>query len=192
MLYAIGDIHGEIAALRGGPVARLEDLADRTVAFVDRQSTSGFILPELLLARAGVSVTPLFAGTPEAAVAELRAGRAAAAALRHGAVEGASDLVVLATTPEIPNEPLWVRAGFPPEARDRLARAFTDVAASADGARLFAGVANVVGFTRVDPRVYVETHAAVEQVGKRVADLVPGGWWIRHHNAAQPGDLGPY
>ena len=186
------DYAGAIVVRRAAPVASLAALAGQRVAFVDRYSTSGFILPTRLLILAGADVEPVFAGSPEAAVAELRAGTVAAAAVRSGLVANADDLFVLAVTEPIPNEPVWVRPDLPQDARDRLVRAFESLATTPDGRAALAGVADIAAFAPVSPDAFHDVHEAVEQIGKRVADLVPGGWWLHHQNAVHPGDLGPY
>jgi phosphate/phosphite/phosphonate ABC transporter binding protein len=183
---------GAITVRKDSPIRDLAALAGKRVAFVDRYSTSGFILPVRTLTLAGTEVEPVFAGTPAAAVAELRAGRVDAAAVRANLVADAPDLVVLATTDPIPNEPVWIRADLAPDARDRLVRAFEALSTTPQGRAALAGVADIVSFVPVEPEVFSAVHDAVEQTGKRVADLVPGGWWVHHQNAVHPGDLGPY
>lgn len=186
------DYAGAITVKKDSPIRDLLALKGKRVAFVDRFSTSGFILPMRTLTRAGAEVEPVFAGSPEAALAELRAGRVDAAGVRANLVGAAPDLLVLATTDAIPNEPVWIRADLAPEARERLVRAFKGLSTTPEGRAALAGVADIEGFEVVGPETFHAVHEAVEETGKQVADLVPGGWWIHHQNAVNPGDLGPY
>jgi len=183
---------GAIVVRKDAAARDLAALKGSKVAFVDRFSTSGFLLPTRTLTQAGADVEAVFAGTPEAAIAKLRAGEVAAAAVRSNLVADADDLVVVATTSPIPNEPLWIRADLKPELRDALVRGFEALGESTEGRAALAGVADIERFAPVTPEVFRDVNDAIEEVGKKVADLVPGGWWVHHHNAAHPGDLGPY
>ena len=163
----------------GGPTA-LAGLAGRPVAFVTRYSTSGFLFPAALLAQAGVEPTPSFAGSHEAALVELREGRADAAAVYEGMAAGDASLRSLATTSPIPNEPVFFRRGLAPEKRSLLVRALLEVSQASP--TLLAPVADTTGFVEADDATWHAVHDAIEAAGNQVEDLVPQGWRLRHES----------
>jgi phosphonate transport system substrate-binding protein len=173
---------GELLVRAEGGAAELSGLQGKPVAFVTRYSTSGFLFPAALLAEAGVVPEPLFAGSHEAAVVELRAGRADAAAVYSGLAAADPGLRVLATTQPIPNEPVFFRRGLTPETRLRLARGFQDVARSSRGAALLGPLADITGFVEADDATWRDVHQAIEAAGNSVEDLVPQGWRLRHES----------
>lgn len=183
--------HGEIVAKSSGPVKSLSDLQGKKVAFVDRYSSTGYLLPSKLLADAKVSVTPLFAGSHAAALAALKEGRADAAATYEDSVKGDAELTVLGKTPELPNEPLFFRAGLPADKRQKLMDAFLSVAATSEGKLALAGIAHVEGFEPVTDAEYKGAAALISSVGKSVKDVVPQGWLLTHEAESRPGDLAP-
>ncbi len=183
--------HGEIVAKSSGPVKSLSDLQGKKVAFVDRYSSTGYLLPSKLLADAKVSVTPLFTGSHAAALAALKEGRADAAATYEDSVKGDPELTVLGKTPELPNEPLFFRAGLPAGKRQKLMDAFLNVAATSEGKQALAGIAHVEGFEPATDAEYKGAAVLISSIGKSVKDVVPQGWILTHEAESRPGDLAP-
>lgn len=72
-------ITGEIVVPEGSPIARLEDLAGREVGFPSPAAFVAYAVPLDVLTRKGIRVTPVFAGNQEGIMAQLKAGRVAAA-----------------------------------------------------------------------------------------------------------------
>lgn len=183
--------HGEIVAKSSGAVKTLADLNGKKIAFVDRYSSTGYLLPSKFLADAHVTVTPLFTGSHAAALAALKEGRADAAATYGDSVKGDGELTVLGKTPALPNEPLFFRAGLSPEKRQKLIEAFQRVAASSEGKRALAGIAHIEGFEPVTDAEYASAAALISSIGKSVKDVVPQGWTLTHEAESRPGDLAP-
>ena len=161
----------------------IKALAGKRVAFVDRYSTSGFLFPAALLADNGVVPDSVFTGTHKAALAELRAGRADAAATFAGAATGDTSLRVLAQTAAIPNEPVFFRNGLNAATRQKMVLALLQLGQTETGRKLLHGLADGSGFLPVTDAAYGEVHDAIERAGSRIEDLVPQGWRIRHENA---------
>lgn len=183
--------HGEIVARAAEPVTKLEDLRGKKVAFVDRYSSTGYLLATKLFADAGVSVDPMFMGTHAAALAALKAGRAEAAATYEDAVTGDESLRVLSKTPAIPNEPLFFRKDLDPEKRQKLMDAFRSVATRPEGKKTLANIAHTEGFEPVTDGEYSATKALINSIGKSVKDVVPRGWVLSNEEERGPGDLAP-
>ena len=173
---------GEILVGADSDITGPEGLDGKAVAFVDRYSTSGFLFPASLIAESGATPVPVFAGSHSAALDELRAGRVAAAAVWVGAAAGESTVRSLATTAPIANEPLFFRAGLDAALRDRLTAALLAVSEDSGGRELLASLADISGFKRADDAAYKDVHEAISRAGRRVEDLVPQGWRIRHEN----------
>ena len=173
--------HGEILARADSDIASLAGLAGRRVGYVDAHSTSGFLYPAATLRQKGVDAAGVLLGTPEAALEALRAGRVDAAAVHAHAAEGADDLRVLASTPEIPNEPVFFRDGTTQEQRQRLSDALVRFAASPEGPATLGKMAGITGFVPRLDAAYFHVEETVRAADKSLQDLVPRGWWI--HNA---------
>lgn len=183
--------HGELVARRDGDLKKVGDLAGKRLAYVDRYSTTGYLLAAKLLADAGVEVQSKFSGTHEAALADLKAGRVDAAATYADAVKGDDELTVLAHTQEIPNEPLFFRANLAADKRKALTDAFLKIATTDDGRRVLAGMANIEGFATTTDSDYRSTAELITSIGKSVKDLVPRGWMLSNEQERRPGDLAP-
>ena len=175
--------HGDILVRAADGPKDLAALAGKRVAFVDRYSTSGFLFPAALLSEQGVQPDGAFLGTHKAALAELRAGRAEAAATFEGAAGGDGSLRVLAQTAAIPNEPIFFRRGLDGAKRDKVVMALMQLSQSSAGRAQLKAVADISGFVPVTDAAYTEVHKAIEDAGSGVVDLVPQGWRIRHENA---------
>jgi len=182
---------GDIVALANGPLQKLSELEGRKVAYVDRYSSTGYLLAQKLLFDANVHVTPVFTGSHEAALQALREGKADAAATYADSVEGQSDLRVLATTPALPNEPVFFRSGLLPEKRQKLTKAFEQLSASPEGKHALAGIAHIEGFKATSDRDYAGASALISSVGKSVKDVVPRGWIVSNEAERKPSDLAP-
>jgi phosphonate transport system substrate-binding protein len=76
-------IRGQLVVLDSSPVKSLQQLAGKTVAFANPYGFTGYYVPMDALLRAGVEVTPLFAGNQEAAMGQLLSGEVAAAGVNH-------------------------------------------------------------------------------------------------------------
>lgn len=76
-------IRGQVVVLDSSPVKTLHELADKPVAFANPYGVTGYYVPMDALLRAGVKVTPVFAGNQEAAMGQLMSGQVAAAGVNH-------------------------------------------------------------------------------------------------------------
>jgi phosphonate transport system substrate-binding protein len=108
------------------------DLRGARFAYVDRNSTSGFVAPNEMLARAGLGDPLAFFSTVEfsfshsASLRGLADGRYDAAAVYEGAPADSADklggvrLRTIAVGPEIPNDPIAGRSGLDPALVERI------------------------------------------------------------------------
>lgn len=123
----------------GSGIDSIEDFAGRTVCFVEPNSTSGYLYPTAGLIEAGIDpetdITPVFAGSHDASVLEVAAGRCDAGfafdsmvdtqlietgALQAGAVETVWE------SDTIPGSPVAISNTLSPELQETLATAFAE------------------------------------------------------------------
>lgn len=175
---------GVIVVRKDSGIEKLEQLADQSIAFVDRYSTSGFVYPAKLLREAKVSPKPVFAGSHEAALEQLRSGKVGAAATFIRAAEADPALRVIATTGPIPNEPVFFRQGLDASKRDQFINALIAFSKTPEGADVLREIGDIEGFEKVDDLAYQAAHDDIRGADRHVQDLVPKGWWIHHQNRA--------
>ena len=115
-------------------IRSLPELAGKRFAYVERNSTSGFIVPNQMLARIGVS-DPLsffsethFTHNHIASLRGVKDGRFDAAAVYEGATEevaaqlGATTFRTIGTGPAVPNDPIVSRRGLDPALVEKIQR----------------------------------------------------------------------
>lgn len=165
---------------KGVGIERLEDLRGRTIAFVDPASSSGYIYPMVLLIKRGLVrdrdpktffKDALFAGTHEAALRSLLAGRVDAAAsfdkapdlhLKDPAL--VARLAVVAETPEIPEAGICARPGLPPAAVERIRQALLAIKGP-EHAALLKQLYDIDGFVEASDRDYEPVRDAMTLMG---------------------------
>jgi phosphonate transport system substrate-binding protein len=184
------DYSGAVLVRADGGISRLADLTGQRVAYVDRASTTGFLLPARHLAAAGVDVVPVFAGTHEAALEALRDGRVSAAATYDRPPP--PGLRRLAATGEVPNEPVFFHPRVPPATRDRVVAALLALSTSDAGRALLAETGGLTGFTPVTDAEYGSVRDLLAATQRGLADVVPGAWRLLDRGRAWPGNLGPH
>jgi phosphonate transport system substrate-binding protein len=182
---------GEILVRADSAERSLADLAGKKFGYVDRYSTTGFLLAAKKLADAKVRVEPVFSGSHPAALDALRSGRVAAAAVYVGAAKSDPAFVSIAKTEPIPNEPVFFRAGLDPDKRRRVSEALIAFAASDAGRAALSDMADVTGFVPITSREYDAAFAMIQAAGTSVRDLVPRGWLVANERDRSPADLAP-
>mgnify|MGYP002778874486 CR=1 FL=1 len=148
-------------------IESFEDLAGRTIAFVDPGSASGYQFPYVFLNSeygidADTDMTSIFAGSHDAAVLAVYNGDVEVATSFNDArtaIEGdfpdvMEQVCVLGYTGDIPNDGAVVRSGLDPMLVEQIADAFIAIASTEEGMALTQELFNVTGFDRVDPSVY--------------------------------------
>jgi phosphonate transport system substrate-binding protein len=159
-----------IVARRGNGVRAVEDLRGRRVAFVDRFSTSGYLLPLALLERRGLKPDRDFAltlaGSHPAALALVRDGGADAAAVASDILIGNSGLAgplrVIAKAGRIPYDVVVARRDLDPALAARVRAALLALSIHDEqGRAALKAFAAVDGFMPVPAGHYDEVRALV-------------------------------
>jgi phosphonate transport system substrate-binding protein len=158
-------ITGQIVVLEHSAIRSLAQLKDKEVVFPSRAAFVGYYVPMDALMRQGVAVSALFAGNQEGAMGQLKAGRAAAAAvnsavMRDFARREALAYRVLWTSDPYPNIPISVHPRVSKHGAEAVREALAQMAADAEGAKILAASAELVkqsppfGFVRATDADY--------------------------------------
>jgi len=162
--------HAAIAVLEDGPVARLEDLGGRRVAFPSAHAFLGHAVPAVALKQAGVAVDQLFAGNQEGALAQLKAGRVEAAAVnsrfleQYAAREGVRLRRIYISEP-FPDLAVVVHPRVPAATVALLRRALIGMRDDPDAAEVLRN-ANCPGFAAADDDAYRRVRAVYREAGQ--------------------------
>ena len=144
--------HGLIFVRRDSGISSAADMKGRTLAFVDRATTAGYVFPVAWFRENGVAdlsthlQETFFAGSHDAAIAAVLDGKAdigcakntifRSLAARDPRVE--RDLVILARSPDVPSNALGVRADLPAELKGKLRAALLAMTSDPEGREVLA------------------------------------------------------
>lgn len=173
---------GQIIANADANITSLADISGNTVCFVDPLSTSGYIIPRIQLAAAGVDVDALdaqLAGSHPNVVTAVYNNDCAAGATfvdaRTTVEEQFPDVmdrvVVIAESPEIPNDTVAFAADVPDEIREQIVTALLDIAETEDGRAALDQVYEIEGFQEVDDSFYDEFRTTLDASGINIEEL---------------------
>jgi phosphonate transport system substrate-binding protein len=164
---------GEIGALEG-----------KQIAYVDVHSVSGYVMPAMLLQAKGVHPSEIVnAGSHEGVIRMVYERKAdagftfqdARTRLASEYPDVAEKVVVVATTDEVPNEPVVFRKGVPGDVREKIVTAMESMAQTEGGRAVLADLNQVTGLHRVTDADYDPIRGALEGLGKQLDEMVPGG-----------------
>ena len=151
-------IYGVIAVLQDSPVKSLQDLQDRKVVFPSRNAFVAYAVPMAALRSAKVQVDPVFAAHQEGALAQLKAGSVAAAAVnsrfltQYAAQNGLAYREVF-TSAGYADLPMSVHPRVPAEQAQAIRKALTSMRANPKAADALAAAA-FDGFAPASERDY--------------------------------------
>jgi len=168
------------------PIKELEDLRGKAIAFVDRDSASGYLFVADLVARelgnpAGVFAEQHFQGSHKAVCDSVLRGwvdagttyvvRNPGGEIVHSGwidlIERAGDLRVLRVSDPIPCDAIAHRPGLASGLVERLAKTVADVEADdVEGRGVLTEVFHTTGMVRADLRIYDVVREAVHRMSK--------------------------
>lgn len=180
---------GQIIARKDGPKT-LKDLNNKKIAFVDPSSGSGFVLPTKLLKDS--QVTPkevVFAGRHDSVVMMVYQRRVDAGATYHtpedkGIPQDArrllmtqypdvfDQIVIIAKTEPIPNDPVVFRKGFPPELRKTIVDAIKKMVRDEEGGKIIYNLYYMDDFKDANLQDYERVEKMLLEIGKSAQDFI--------------------
>lgn len=159
------------------PINEANDLRGRTICFVDKSSTTGFLLPRIWLRDKkidpDVDIKTRLSGDHLAALRDLSEGACDAAAVYSGAYLSAQEqgirvgtMRVLTITGRVPQDVIAAGPSVKPADAERVKKSLIDFQPQRDiGAPRVGAVLGISGFARFDPEEFAKIRQAAEQEG---------------------------
>lgn len=145
---------GQIVASAASGITSLEELTGATFARPDPTSTSGWIVPQIVLAAAGIDpaadIEVLDAGSHPAVISAVYSGSAdagasyidARTAIQNDNADVMERVIVIEEFGPIPNDGVQFSTKMAPEMVETITQAFVDIAATEEGAAALDSVYN--------------------------------------------------
>ncbi len=164
--YGTTSYRGIVLARQDSGIRTLKDLKNKKFAWVDKESASAYLFPKAMMLEANIDPDKDFAevdtlGKHDAVVYNVLLGKYDAGACYDDARNTLRDkskkdeLIILATTQDISNEPLVCRKSLAPDLRERIKAALLELNnKTPEGREILKDLADVQGFVKVDSRDY--------------------------------------
>jgi phosphonate transport system substrate-binding protein len=182
--YGATSYVGQINVGADTGITTLEDLKGKVMCWVDPNSTSGYIIPRIMLAANGVDPDKDFAQTVEAGshdqvIIAVYNGDCDAGASFDDARDNVEDdfpdvkekVLVLATTPEIPHDSVSFIKDFPAEMRQQIIDALLAYAETDEGKEALNTLYDIEGLQAADDTFYDEFRADLSKAGIDIEGL---------------------
>lgn len=175
---------GQIIANVDSGIDSLEDLEGKTMCWVDPLSTSGYIIPRVMVAAAGVDPDTGFAeqveaGSHDNVVIAVYNGDCDAGATFVDARTAIQDefpdvmekVKIVAESPQIPNDTVSFAPDVPDDIRRQIVDALLDIAGTEEGQEALFTVYEIEGFEEVDDSFYDEFRTQLDASGIDIEEL---------------------
>jgi len=175
---------GQIIAGADTGIETIADLKGKTMCWVDAASTSGYIIPRIMLKAEGVDpdtdlAQQIEAGSHDAVALGVYQGDCDAGASYVDARDAIEDdypdvkeeTTAIAESPEIPNDGLQFIKDFPPDMRTKIVQAILEIMATDEGVE---AMGNAYGWEEViekDDSFYDDFRAVLDASGVDVEEL---------------------
>ncbi len=180
---------GQFITQADSGITKLEDLAGKTFCFVDPNSTSGFIIPNIVLKAAGIDyeagdMTATFAGSHpnvgvavyngdcDAGVTYIDIRKDESAKLYETYPDIMEKVTVFYDTLPIPNDGIQFVPNFDPDLRAQIVAAFLKMSEDEAGKQLLKDLYNINGLIEIEPDFYDEFAQTMLDAGVDPATLV--------------------
>jgi phosphonate transport system substrate-binding protein len=176
---------GQINVRADSGITTLEDLKGKVMCWVDPNSTSGYIIPRIMLKANGVDPDTDFSRTVEAgshnnvitAVYNGDCDAGASYADARSSIEAdfpdvKEVVVVLATTTEIPNDSVAFIKEFPAETREKIVNALIEISATPEGQAALETLYSIEALVAADDTFYDNFRADLSKAGIDIESLV--------------------
>jgi len=175
---------GEIIVRADSGITSLEDLKGKVMCWVDPNSTSGYIIPRIMLAANGIDPDTDFAQTVEAGshnnvVVQVYNGECDAGAVYDDARSSIQEdfpdvmeqVVVLATTTDIPNDTVAFAEGVPDDIRKQVTDALLVISGTDEGKDALNTLYSIEALVEVQDNFYDGFRADLSRAGINIEDL---------------------
>ncbi len=175
---------GQIIVRADSGIKSLQDLKGKVMCWVDPNSTSGYVVPRIMLKANGIDPDKDFAKTIEAGshnnvVTQVYNGDCDAGATyadaRSSVVKNLPDvkqkIVVLATTSDIPNDNVAFTKDFPKEMRAKITNALLDISKSDAGKAALNKLYSIAGLEKANDSFYDGFRAELSKAGIDIESL---------------------
>lgn len=182
--YGTTSYKGQLNVGADSGITSLEDLKGKVMCWVDPNSTSGYIVPRIMLQAAGIDPDNDFAKTVEAGshnnvITAVYNGDCDVGASYDDARDSVEDdlpdvkekVVVLAVSPDIPNDSVSFTKDFPEEARAKIIEALLAYAATDEGKETLNTLYNIAGLQAADDTFYDGFRADLSKAGIDIEDM---------------------
>jgi len=182
--YGLTYYTGQLNVRADSGITSLEDLKGKVMCWVDPNSTSGYIIPRIMLKANGVDPDTDFANTVEAGshnnvITAVYNGDCDVGAsyddARSSIAEEYPDVMdvvaVLATTTEIPNDTVAFTQDFPPEMREEIVNALLEISASEEGQAALENLYSIEALVEADDTFFDAFRADLSKAGMDIESL---------------------
>lgn len=182
--YGSSSYKGQIIVRAGSGIESLADLKGKVMCWVDPNSTSGYIIPRIMLKANGIDPDNDFAKTVEAGshnnvVTQVYNGDCDAGATYVDArssiekefADVKDKVIVLATTTDIPNDSVAFTKDFPADMRDQIIDALLEFAGTEEGKDTLNNLYNISGLEKAADTFYDGFRADLSKAGIDIESL---------------------
>jgi phosphonate transport system substrate-binding protein len=182
--YGELEYRGMFVTRKDSGIKSLEDIAGKTIAFVDPASTSGHIYPSAMLKDRGIEpAETVFAGGHPQAMLAVYSGRTDVGCAYYSPTSDEGEirdarkdllkeypdagevLQIIEFTDWIPNDTVTFRRGFPAEKKDRIVQALLDYLATPEGAKALGELYNITELVPVEDAGYDSVREKLAALG---------------------------
>jgi len=182
--YGLTYYTGQINIRADSGITTLEDLKGKVMCWVDPNSTSGYIIPRIMLAANGIDPDTDFAETVEAGShnnvitavynGDCDAGASyddARSSIEADFPDVKEVVVVLATTTEIPNDSVAFIKDFPADMREQIVNALLEISATEEGQEALGNLYSIEALVAADDTFYDGFRADLSKAGIDIESL---------------------
>ena len=176
---------GQINVNADAGIESLVDLRGKVMCWVDAGSTSGYLIPLVMLKANGLDPDQDFsqvimAGSHSNVVAQVYSGQCDAVATYDDARSSiAGDfpdvkdrVLILTYTPKIPNDCISFAADFPVDLRERIVGALLEIAQTNEGRQTLEDLYSISGLQEADDSFYDAFRADLDKAGIDIEELI--------------------
>jgi len=182
--YGLSTYKGQINVNADAGITSLEDLKGKVFCYVDPASTSGYVIPRIMLMANGIDFDNDFsklveAGSHNNVITQVYNGECDAGASyddARGSVEGdlpdvKDKVLVLAYTTDIPNDSVSFVKDFPADLRDQIVNALLEIAGTEEGLAALENLYSIAGLQKADDSFYDAFRLDLSKAGINIEEL---------------------